>query len=107
MKYKDAPIDFIVDTGSELNIISKDVYDTFEGLMINPAEAVTMRDANGGSSKLLGLVREIPLKVGPIYTPIDAYVSSSPAFAGVLGRPWQREHQIGIEEREDGTYLTF
>ncbi|EJF55466.1 hypothetical protein DICSQDRAFT_73871, partial [Dichomitus squalens LYAD-421 SS1] len=28
MKYKDAPIDFIVDTGSELNIISKDVYDT-------------------------------------------------------------------------------
>ncbi|KAI1791113.1 hypothetical protein LXA43DRAFT_973301 [Ganoderma leucocontextum] len=107
MKYKDTPVDFIVDTGSELNIISKEVYDMFEGLVINPAEAVTMRDANGGSSKLLGLVQEIPLKVGPIYTPIDAYVSTSPAFSGVLGRPWQREHHIGIEEREEGTFLTF
>ena len=107
MKYKDTPIDFIVDTGSELNIISQRVYDMFEGLVINPAEAVTMRDANGGSSKLLGLVQEIPLKIGPIYTPVDAYVSTSPAFTGVLGRPWQREHHIGIEEREEGTFLTF
>ena len=107
MKYKDTPIDFIVDTGSELNIISQRVYDMFEGLVINPAEAVTMRDANGGSSKLLGLVQEIPLKIGPICTPVDAYVSTSPAFSGVLGRPWQREHHIGIEEREEGTFLTF
>ncbi|PIL36991.1 hypothetical protein GSI_00683 [Ganoderma sinense ZZ0214-1] len=61
MKYKNTPIDFIVDTGSELNIISRRVYNMFEGLVINPAEAVTMRDANGGSSKLLGLVQEIPV----------------------------------------------
>ncbi|OSC96235.1 hypothetical protein PYCCODRAFT_1347913, partial [Trametes coccinea BRFM310] len=74
---------------------------------INMDEAISMNDANGGSGRLLGLVEDIPLKIGHVKTPISAYVAENPPFDGLLGRPWQRAHKIGIEERDDGTYLTF
>lgn len=66
-----------------------------------------MNDANGGTGRLLGLVEDIPLKLGHVATPISAYVAESPPFDGLLGCPWQQAHKIGIEERDDGTYLTF
>ncbi|KAJ3019325.1 hypothetical protein NUW54_g112 [Trametes sanguinea] len=101
------PVSFIVDTGSQLNIISEEICKKIVRRPINTEEAITMNDANGGSKNLLGLVEDIPLKFGHIKTPINAYVAKEPPFSGLLGRPWQRAHKIGIEEREDGTYLTF
>ncbi|KAI0672126.1 hypothetical protein C8Q78DRAFT_1077692 [Trametes maxima] len=101
------PVSFIVDTGSQINIISEKVCKNIVRRPINTAEAITMGDANGGSGRLLGSVEDIPLKLGHIKTPIMAYVAENPPFDGLLGRPWQKAHKIGIEEREDGTYLTF
>ncbi|KAI0323635.1 hypothetical protein GY45DRAFT_1349747 [Cubamyces sp. BRFM 1775] len=92
MECNQKPVSFIVDTGSQLNIIR---------------EAISINDANGGTGRLLGLVEDIPLKIGHVKTPISAYVAENPPFDGLLGRPWQRAHKIGIEERDDGTYLTF
>ncbi|KAH9846567.1 hypothetical protein C2E23DRAFT_684497, partial [Lenzites betulinus] len=101
------PVTFIVDTGSQLNIISEKVCKNIVRKPINTGEAITMNDANGGTGRLLGLVEDIPLKLGHITTPISAYVAENPPFDGLLGRPWQQAHKIGIEEREDGTYLLF
>lgn len=101
------PVTFIVDTGSQLNIISEKVCKNIVRKPINTGEAITMNDANGGTGRLLGLVEDIPLKIGHVKTPINAFVSENPPFDGLLGRPWQQAHKIGIEEREDGTYLIF
>lgn len=101
------PVTFIVDTGSQLNIISEKVCKNIVRKPINTGEAITMNDANGGTGRLLGLVEDIPLKLGHVTTPISAYVAENPPFDGLLGRPWQQAHKIGIEEREDGTYLMF
>ncbi|KAH9855427.1 hypothetical protein C2E23DRAFT_724041, partial [Lenzites betulinus] len=101
------PVTFIVDTGSQLNIISEKVCKNIVRRPINTGESITMNDANGGTGRLLGLVEDIPLKLGHVATPISAYVAESPPFDGLLGRPWQQAHKIGIEERDDGTYLTF
>ncbi|KAI0632636.1 hypothetical protein C8Q77DRAFT_1058494, partial [Trametes polyzona] len=101
------PVSFIVDTGSQLNIISEKVCKNIVRRPINTNEAISMNDANGGTGRLLGLVEDVPIQFGHVKTPISAYVAESPPFDGLLGRPWQRAHKIGIEEREDGTYLTF
>ncbi|KAI0349796.1 hypothetical protein OH77DRAFT_1414305, partial [Trametes cingulata] len=101
------PVSFIVDTGSQLNLISEKVCKNIVRRPINTISAPMMSDANGGSGQLLGLVEDIPLKFGHIRTPITAYVAENPPFDGLLGRPWQLAHKIGIEERDDGTYLTF
>ncbi|KAI0371197.1 hypothetical protein BV20DRAFT_909024, partial [Pilatotrama ljubarskyi] len=107
MECNQRPVSFIVDTGSQLNIISEKVCKSIVRRPINTAKAITMNDANGGTGKLLGLVEDVPLKLGHVRTPIDAYVAENPPFPGLLGRPWQVAHKIGIEERDDGTYLTF
>ncbi|KAI9068670.1 hypothetical protein FKP32DRAFT_1555612, partial [Trametes sanguinea] len=107
MECNQKPVSFIVDTGSQLNIISEKVCKNIVRRPINMDEAISMNDANGGSGRLLGLVEDIPWKIGHVKTPISAYVAENPPFDGLLGRPWQRAHKIGIEERDDGTYLTF
>lgn len=101
------PVSFIVDTGSQLNIISEKVCKNIIRRPINTNEAISMNDANGGSGRLLGLIENVPIQFGFVKTPINAYVAENPPFDGLLGRPWQKAHKIGIEERDDGTYLTF
>lgn len=101
------PVSFIVDTGSQLNIISEKVCRNIVRRPINIDEAIAMNDANGGSGRLLGLVDQVPIQFGHIKTPISAYVAQNPPFDGLLGRPWQRAHRITIAERDSGTYLEF
>lgn len=101
------PVSFIVDTGSQLNIISEKVCKNIIRRPINTNEAISMNDANGGSGRLLGLIENVPIQFGFVKTPINAYVAENPPFDGLLGRPWQKAHKVGIEERDDGTYLTF
>ncbi|CDO69398.1 hypothetical protein BN946_scf184270.g1, partial [Trametes cinnabarina] len=101
------PVTFIVDTGSQLNIISQQICQDVVRRPINQSEIAFMHDASGGRTALLGIVEDIPLKIGHIKTPITAYVQEKAPFDGLLGRPWQQAHKISIEEREDGTYLMF
>ncbi|EIW51202.1 uncharacterized protein TRAVEDRAFT_137787, partial [Trametes versicolor FP-101664 SS1] len=101
------PVTFIVDTGSQLNIISEAVCKNIVRRPINLGAAIAMKDANGGTGHLLGLVENIPLKLGHISTPINAFIAENPPFDGLLGRPWQQAHKISIVEKPDGTYLEF
>ena len=105
--YNDHPIECIVDTGSQLNIISNDLCKHVIRRPIDASEPVIMNDANGGSSQLLGVVRNIPLHIGHITTLMDAHVAKDPPFEALLGRPWQANNMVNVEEHSDGTYLTF
>lgn len=107
MNYRDHPLNFIVDTGSEINVISKDICDQVLKIPINYSKTTMMNDANGGRSKLLGEVKDIELHTGHIYTKTHFYVAENAPFDGLLGRPWQRAHGVGLVEKANGTYLTF
>lgn len=101
------PFDCVVDSGSQLNIISEHVCRDILKQPIDFSKTVTMNDANGGTSQLLGMVKNIPINIGHIRTTMDAYVARDPPFEGLLGRPWAADNMVSIEERGDGTYLTF
>ncbi|EED80363.1 predicted protein [Postia placenta Mad-698-R] len=101
------PIIAIVDTGSQLNIAHKRIWKTMLNRPMDIARSVNMNDANGGAGILQGLVENVPLTCGGVLTYANLYIGDKVPFDLLLGRPWQRENYISIDEQSDGTYLLF
>jgi hypothetical protein len=66
-----------------------------------------MNDANGGAGNLQGHISGVSLKCGSVETFANLYVGDTVPFDLLLGRPWQRDNLVSIDERIDGTYLVF
>lgn len=101
------PITAIIDTGSQLNIVHKQIW---RDIVRQPRDltcSVTMNDANGGEGFLQGCVANIPLMCGSVLTPATCWVGEQTPFQLLLGRPWQRGNFVSIDERPEGTYLLF
>lgn len=97
----------IIDTGSQLNVVSKETYQKVICLPMNPSRSLTMNDANGGAKKLQGHVENVPLSCGNVVTHANLYIGDNVPFDLLLGRPWQRGNLVSIDERVEGTYLIF
>ena len=66
-----------------------------------------MHDANGGAKYLCGRIFEAPIKIGNLTTYTTLDVADHVPFDLLLGRTWQRDNGVTIDERKDGTYLMF
>ena len=102
-----APIEAIIDTGSQLNIVSDAICKSKLRRPVDKSKSVNMNDANGGERALQGLVSNVPLVCGGVHTEANLYVGSHVPFQMLLGRPWQRGNFVSIDERPEGTYLIF
>jgi len=107
MECDGVPIQAIIDTGSQLNIVSESVCNTKIRRPIDRNTSVSMNDANGGEGNLNGIVENVPLNCGGVMTHANLYVGDHVPFDLLLGRPWQRGNYVSIDERRDGTYLLF
>jgi hypothetical protein len=102
------PITAVIDTGSQLNIVSEAMANKLIQLPINLVENVVMGDANGNSDKLNGLIKKVPLRCGEVLTEASLYIARKKLpFDLLLGRPWQKGNHVTIDERRKGTYLIF
>ena len=101
------PITAIIDTGSQLNIVNKNICDTKIMRPVDNKEKISIADANGGQGKLEGMVADVPLHCGNVATSANLYVGTHVPFELLLGRPWQRGNFVSIDERRNGTYLLF
>ena len=98
----------IVDTGSEMNIISNKVVSNLkEGVAVRLQPGVRMRDANNGESEMMGEITDILINVAQVPTYTNIYVKRDAPFDLLLGRPWQQHNLVSIDERIDGTFLQF
>ena len=97
----------IIDTGSELNVINRKIIRGLTEAPIDPRRKVVMNDANGGAGNLKGHISDVLLKCGNVKTFANLYVGDTVPFDLLLGRPWQRDNLVSIDERTDGTYLIF
>jgi hypothetical protein len=95
----------IIDTRSELNVINQRITRGLTEAPVNPQRKVVMNDANGGAGNLQGHISEVSLKCGSVETFANLYVGDAVPFDLLLGRPWQRDNLVSIDERIDGTYL--
>jgi hypothetical protein len=101
------PIEAIIDTGSQLNIVSEKICKSKIRRPIDYSASINMNDANGGEKKLNGIVENVPFEFGSVRTRANLYVGAHVPFDLLLGRPWQRGNLVSIDELEDGTYLVF
>ncbi|KAG2079508.1 uncharacterized protein F5147DRAFT_592260, partial [Suillus discolor] len=97
----------VIDTGSQLNIVSEHMYEKFIKLPINRSKTLVLHDANGGKGHLKGLVSQVPVNIGAVLTTAEIYVGDSVPFDILLGRPWQIHNVVSIHERPTGTWLEF
>jgi hypothetical protein len=88
----------IIDTGSQLNVVSKEIYQNIIRLPMNPSQSLTMNDANGGAGKLQGHVANVPLNCGNVLTHANLYIGDNVPFDLLLGKPWQRGNLVSIDE---------
>jgi len=101
------PITAIIDTGSQLNIVSRTIWKSAIKRPMDIAKTLSMNDANGGEGVLRGLIQHVPLTCGQVHTEANLYVGDHVPFQLLLGRPWQRGNYVSIDERMEGTYLVF
>ncbi|GJE97289.1 hypothetical protein PsYK624_135050 [Phanerochaete sordida] len=101
------PITAIIDTGSQLNIVNRRVWQSTVGRPIDVTKQIIMGDANGGEGVLQGFVSDVPLTCGAVTTYASLFIGTKAPFDLLLGRPWQRGNYVSIDERIDGTYLLF
>ncbi|KAJ7746658.1 hypothetical protein B0H16DRAFT_1889061 [Mycena metata] len=97
----------IVDTGSQLDVVRADVAALVLHRPVDMTRVTNMNDANGGRGQLRGFIHDIELSCGGVLTRTGLRVSQQAPFALLLGRPWQRNNLVTIDEREEGTYLVF
>lgn len=101
-------IEAIIDTGSQMNILNKEIWDKHIPLARELLEEAEMLDAGGNVNKLSeGICRKVPLQFASAVTLADLYLKNNVPFHLLLGRPWQRRNRVSIEERADGTYLVL
>ena len=103
------PILAVIDTGSEMNVASEEVWkNCMTNLILDKSITPKLVAANGSVTTVLGVVHKAPLICGgALATPTDIFILKDPPFQLLLGRPWQCSSLVTIDERADGTYLLF
>jgi len=99
----------IVDTGSQLNLMSELKFSE-TGLLRTEDNDVSVTGATGGGNTCIGKIPDAEIYIasekvttnGP-----EIHILEDPPFEMLLGRPWLTGNNINIEEREEGTCLTF
>ena len=103
----DAVATAIIDTGSQLNLISEKKF-VESGLVRTEESTVSVTGATGGSNTCLGMIPEAEIYIsakklammGP-----EIHVIEDPPFDVLLGRVWLTLNGVSIEERKEGTCL--
>jgi hypothetical protein len=102
------PVTAVIDTGSQLNIVSQSTVQQKIQLPVDLTKGTTMSVANGESGQLDGLIRKVPLRCGAVLTEANLFVGQDHLpFDLLLGCPWQLQNKVSIDERKNGTYLVF
>jgi hypothetical protein len=85
MECNGAPIEAIIDTGSQLNIVSEAVCNAKIRRPIDRKTSISMNDANGGERNLNGIVENVSLNCGGVVTQANLYVGDHVPFDLLLG----------------------
>lgn len=96
-----------VDTGSEVNIISQDLYLQKINQPVDYRHVMEITGINGNNGTLTSLVKNVKLNCGEVLTLANLWISQQASCSLLLGRPWQQSNLVTIDERDSGTYLIF
>ncbi|OMJ27956.1 hypothetical protein AYI69_g2587 [Smittium culicis] len=95
-------VEFLLDEGLEINIMHIDVYNALKSLKrikIDTDINWTMRDANLGISKLIGVCKNCIILIAETDVSVPVFVSQSTEPQVILGRPWERKARVLKDNR--------
>ncbi|OMJ17852.1 Retrovirus-related Pol polyprotein from transposon [Smittium culicis] len=101
-----AGVEFLLDEGSEINIMNIDVFNALRSLNkieIDSSINWSLRDANQGFSKLNGVCKECKITIEGTTVTVPVFVSENTEPQVILGRPWERKARVLKDNRDDGT----
>ncbi|KAF8055958.1 hypothetical protein FPV67DRAFT_1678906 [Lyophyllum atratum] len=105
-KFGGVDVSFMIDTGSELNLVSRDVY-TSTGLPIDlDGTRWSLKGINGNPVPLGGCVRDVPILLNGTRFDHHFFCSSDALGCGkasvILGQPWLQWYEAGINYTRRG-----
>jgi len=101
----DIEYDMLIDSGAELCLMSKEVFDELE-LPIDLAVDWQLGSANFQKTKAHGICHHVPVTVGGIMARCRFFVLESLSQDIILGRPWERMMRAKHDNRDDGSCFT-
>ncbi|KZT31224.1 hypothetical protein SISSUDRAFT_961115, partial [Sistotremastrum suecicum HHB10207 ss-3] len=92
----------VVDDGSQLVTLRQDVWKQLENSPVFPAHRTQLVSADTGTSQTLGLVKDLPIRVGPITYFVQAQVVRDSPVPLLLGLPFWALAQVHKDVYRDG-----
>ncbi len=97
-------VTFLVDTGSELNLITRRVWEQSEVPIDEDGKRWSLRGIGGEIVPLLGCCRDAPVQIAGKNFDHHFFVSSKEhgAYDGILGQPWLSWFSTSIDSQRGG-----
>ena len=93
----------LVDHGSEINIMSRNVYEKGKW-PIDTDHGWVMRAANSGRTRLHGACPAIPTKIGDVEVEQNFFVQNLSAYPIILGQPFITASRMETKVLDDGSH---
>jgi hypothetical protein len=93
----------LVDHGSEINIMSRDVYEKGKW-PIDTDHGWIMKAANTGRTRLYGACPAIPTKIGDVEVEQNFFVQNLSAYPVLLGQPFITASRMETKVLDDGSH---
>ena len=93
----------LVDHGSEINIMSRDVYEKGKW-PIDTDHGWIMRAANTGRTRLYGACPAVPTKIGDVEVEQNFFVQTLSAYPVLLGQPFITASRMETKVLDDGSH---
>jgi hypothetical protein len=91
-----------------INMISSQYWrQNFNNVPIDLTKKGDMMDANGGCSRLEGMLWNVDLDCRSTRTTMHLFVANKVLFNLLLRQPWQIDNNISIEHKNKETYILF
>jgi hypothetical protein len=114
----DVQAECILDSGSQIVVMRRDIWQRLD-IPISSDKSTSLEAANSGTAQTLGLVENVPVKLGPVVVYLQAQVVSNAPFEVLLGRPFfditncmeislpGGRHEIRVIDPSDGRPYVF
>ena len=100
----DDPVLALVDHGSEINIMSRHVYEKGKW-PIDTHHGWVMRAANSGRTQLYGACPVVLAKIGDVEVEQNFFVSNHGAYLVILGQPYITASRMETKVLDDGSHF--
>jgi hypothetical protein len=99
----DEPILALIDHGSEINIISRDIYEKGKW-PIDTEHGWVMRAANSGRTQLHGACPALSIKIGDVGVEQNVFVQNHSSYPVLLGQPFITASRMETKVLDDGSH---